>query len=266
MNRAIYGFNQFIDKIALKPAAQTYNFIVPPPLQMGISNAFDNIGEIRTFANDVLQGRFKYAWSDIWRFAINSTIGVGGLFDVASHMGIPKHYEDFGMTLAYWEGGRPSPYLVLPILGPNTFRSGFGKIADFYSAPWPYLKDQTISYIAYATYILNVRSNLLPADKLINTSFDPYIFVRNAYLQKRNRMIRLNEDLDKNIDVIKEDNGTLSPKDYGATNDSSSDANSDIYVDDAVANAPVDGLNESAKKPPADNTKETKKTEKSKKH
>ncbi len=191
-NRAMFGVNRVIDTVALKPAAKVYNFVTPNCLQKGITNGFDNIYEITTFPNDVLQGKVKFALVDMWRLIINSTIGIGGLFDVASRMGLPKHYQDFGMTLAYWEGtAKPAPYLVLPLLGSTTFRAGFGKIFDLAASPWPYGDFSTFIYPQILNYV-SFRSNLLPADPLIWHSFDPYVFVRSAYLQRRSDLLETN--------------------------------------------------------------------------
>lgn len=140
-----------------------------------------------------LQGKLNYAVLDFWRFVLNTTIGVGGLFDVASAIGLPTHYQDFGLTLAYWSGGKPSSYLMMPLLGPGTFRDYFAAPADYATTPWSYMKPRWIGYSIFAVEVLDVRSRLLPADKLIDQSFDPYIFVRDAYLQRRNKLIEDNK-------------------------------------------------------------------------
>jgi phospholipid-binding lipoprotein MlaA len=190
-NRAIFAFNQDIDHLVLRPIAKVYNRITPPPLQTGINNAFSNIGEITTLPNDLLQGKIKYVFLDFWRFFFNSTIGIGGLFDVASHIGLPKHRNSFGLTLAYWSGkNSKSPYLVLPFFGSSTFRSAFGLPVDFLTSPYPYIHPTT-SYIAEGLMIVNMRSSFLPADKLLDDAFDPYIFARNAYLQRHNKVLNL---------------------------------------------------------------------------
>lgn len=192
-NRAMYRFNDVLDITIMQPVAKTYNFVTPYVAQRGISNFFSNIGEITTLPNDLLQGKFKFAGIDITRFLINSTLGIGGLFDVASRAGLPKHREDFGMTLAYYSKDKQSPYLVLPFFGPSTFRDAFAKPFDAAASPWPYLKPHWLSYALVTLSFIDLRARLLPADKLISDSFDPYVFVRNAYLQKRNENIANNE-------------------------------------------------------------------------
>lgn len=191
-NRFTFAFNQDLDHLVFRPVAKVYDTLAPPPLKKGITNFFDNIQEITTFPNDILQGKIRFAFVDFWRFVINSTIGIGGLFDVASRMGLPKHYEDFGMTLAVWDGGHKSPYLVLPVLGSSTFRAGFGKIFDVGMSPYPYIRPRAIGWTAEGVRLLNERAKLLAANKLIDTAFDPYVFVRNAYLQRREKLIRKN--------------------------------------------------------------------------
>ena len=239
-NRFMFGFNRAADKVLIKPITEVYNFITPPPLQRGISNAFDNLGEITTLPNDILQGKFKFALKDIARLVINTTIGIGGLFDVATHMGIHHHYEDFGMTLAYWEGNKvKSPYLVLPIFGPTTFRAGFGSLADLATNPLYYLKNEDIGYYALGLRYVNVRSNLLPAEKLIDSAFDPYAFVRDAYLQKRNRMLANNEHLEKHMDSADKSNRYMSPDDYQSSSANPDKQAAESFIDDDVANAPV---------------------------
>lgn len=196
-NRAMFAFNMDVDHLAMRPAAKVYEKITPPQLQKGVTNVFANIDEIPTFVNDFLQGNFRYLPLDIWRFAINTTVGIGGLFDVATRAHIQPHVETFGLTLAKWRGGKSSPYLVLPLFGPSTLQTAIGNAADYYMNFWIYLKDQNINYIAHGVKFLNMRAQLLPADKLVETSFSPYIFVRDAYLQRQQQQIATNEALPK---------------------------------------------------------------------
>jgi phospholipid-binding lipoprotein MlaA len=188
-NRAIFAFNTDIDHLVYRPASKVYRAITPGFARKGVSNVFDNIGELTTMPNDLLQGKIRYIFLDFWRLVINSTFGVGGLFDVATKLGLHKHYEDFGMTLAYWSGGTRSAYLVIPLLGPSTFRTAFGLPFDAAASPWPYFNPNYIGWSAAGLKYLNIRTKLLNTDKLVDDAFDPYIFVRNAYLQHRNRQI-----------------------------------------------------------------------------
>lgn len=196
-NRIMYAFNQDIDHLALRPVAKVYETVVPTPLRKGVTNAFDNLGELTTLPNDILQGNFGYVPLDIFRFLINSTVGIGGLFDVATRMGIPKHVETFGLTFAKWRGGKTSPYFVLPFLGPSTVQNAFGTAAATGTQPWVYMDSEqnAIRYSAIGLNIVNTRARFLDADKLVETAFDPYVFVRDAYMQRDKRAIEKNQRL-----------------------------------------------------------------------
>ena len=190
-NRVIFAFNQDIDHLIYRPVSKIYRGITPRPLRKGVTNFFDNVGELTTMPNDLLQGKVKYVFLDFWRFVVNSTFGVGGLFDVATKWGLKKHYNDFGMTLAYWGGKANSPYLQIPFLGPSTFRDGLGLAFDYGMSPYPYLPSEW-QYSLQGVNLINIRTQLLPTDKLVDNAFDPYIFVRNAYLQHRRAAIIAN--------------------------------------------------------------------------
>ena len=189
MNRKMFKFNSIFDNIIFRPIAVTYQTIIPRPLQSGISNFFSNLNEVTTISNDFLQGNIKNMFANSWRLLFNSTIGIGGLFDVATSLGLPQRKNDFGLTLAKW-GVRNSPYIVSPFFGPLTARDGFGALVDYnLLSPWPYIEPQTFRYSLYGTYFINKRAKILAADKFIQEAFDPYIFVRNAYLQYRQQQI-----------------------------------------------------------------------------
>lgn len=194
-NRGMFAFNQDVDHLIFKPVATAYSKITPPALQSGITNVFHNVDELSTFGNDFLQGNFRYMVLDFWRFAINTTVGVGGLFDIASRMGIQTHVEGFALTLAKWRGGESSPYFIIPFLGPSSFQGTLGLAADYYMTPFPYVNNQTINYAITGTRLIHTRARYLPADKLIETAFDPYVFVRNAYMQKEKEQIAENQAL-----------------------------------------------------------------------
>lgn len=194
-NRAMFGFNDALDRWILKPVAKGYDKVTPSPIRKGVSNFFDNIDMLNTIPNDLLQGKTAYFSADVWRFLLNSTLGIGGLFDIASRVGLPKHHEDFGMTLAYWGGNdglKPQPYLVLPFLGSTTTRDAFGKLPEAATWPFNYIDPTYYSYGTFGLSVVSKRADLLPADKLVQESFDPYIFVRSAYLQSRNRELEKN--------------------------------------------------------------------------
>lgn len=193
-NRAMFAFNMDIDHLIFRPISTVYDTLVPPPLKGGVDNFFDNVGELTTIPNDVLQGKFKYALSDFMRLFINTTLGLGGLFDVASHMGLPKHYEDFGLTLAYWSGGKPSAYLVLPLLGPGTFRKAIGLGPDVATNPFTYIEPDYIKYLAWTLRGISIRAKLLDSNAVLDEAFDPYALVRSAYLQRRKQLLAENQE------------------------------------------------------------------------
>lgn len=193
-NRAMFALNQDIDHMAVRPVAFIYSKITPPALQSGVTNVFNNVDEISTFPNDFLQGNFRYMVLDFWRFAINTTFGVGGLFDVATRMGIKPHVESFSLTLAKWRGGKSSPYFIIPVLGPSSIQGAIGMAGDYYMTPFPYL-DNTINYSVTGVRLIHTRAQFLPADKLVETAFDPYVFVRDAYTQKEKDQIAENQAL-----------------------------------------------------------------------
>lgn len=198
-NRAVFAFNTDVDRLFIRPVAKIYDTVLPPPLKKGVTNVFFNLGMITTVPNDILQGKVKWALTDLWRLIINSTVGIGGLFDVATRIGFPKHYEDFGLTLAYWSGDKEEPYFMLPLLGPNTTRSAFGIGIDYLMSPWPYLRQRSITWTLFAINYINTRARFLDTDKFIEQAYDPYVFTRNAYLQIRRNMIRENREPYKSL-------------------------------------------------------------------
>ena len=185
-NRSMHSFNDGLDSYVLKPAAQGYKAVMPDLAEKGVNNFFGNLSDVGTMINNVLQGKFEQAGSDLARVAFNSTFGLGGLIDVSTSMGIEKHDEDFGQTLGYW-GVQSGPYLVLPFLGPTTVRDGIGLIPDSLVDPVMHVDDNGARNALYITRAIDQRANLLEAEKLI--SGDKYIFIRDAYLQKRKSLI-----------------------------------------------------------------------------
>lgn len=191
-NRHAYHLNKAIDTVILTPAATIYNGVVPWPARKGISNFFSNLNEVPTFVNNLLQANPKAAYATFWRFAINSTLGIGGLFDVATKLGLPQRREDFGLTLAKW-GDKHSPYLVLPILGPLTVRDAFAKPFDYLFSIYPHVPVNPRNYM-YATNIVNLRASLLEVQGVVDeAALDPYTFEKNAYLQHRDSLIKQNK-------------------------------------------------------------------------
>ncbi len=194
-NRAMFTFNDAVDRWTLKPLAKTYKFVMPDPLEAGVSNIFNNVLEVPNALNGVLQGDFKGAAHDTGRLLVNSTIGIGGLLDVAQYMNLPADDpEDFGQTLAVWGVGQ-GPYLVLPLLGPSTLRDGFGKPVDFYTNPTAYIEHVPTENTVRALSLLDTRAGLLELEK--NITGDRYVFVRDVYLQRREYLINNGEVADE---------------------------------------------------------------------
>ncbi|MEM7099715.1 MAG: VacJ family lipoprotein [Pseudomonadota bacterium] len=196
-NRSIHNFNDSADRRVLKPLAQGYRALTPDPLERGIRNVFSNLDDPQVFLNQLLQGKPGLALSDLGRFLVNSTVGIGGLFDVASTMGLEKHQEDFGQTFARWGFGRGA-YLVIPFWGPSNPRDGIGDILGSYTFPPRYLDDVPTRNVIYGLSVINRRANLLDAENIV--SGDRYIFFREAYLQRREFLINDGEVEDDFLD------------------------------------------------------------------
>lgn len=181
-NRRVFAFNDALDRAILKPVAQGYRTVTPQPVQTGVGNFFSNLGEVRTALNSLLQGKPGNAGIATSRFLINTTIGIGGLWDFATHMEITGRDEDFGQTLAVW-GVPEGPYLVLPLLGPSTVRDTSGLPVDMVTYPIYYLDDTTLEVSLLALRVVDGRSRLLDQEDLIRG--DRYSFIRDAWLQQR---------------------------------------------------------------------------------
>jgi phospholipid-binding lipoprotein MlaA len=188
INRVTYTVNDKLDRAITKPIARTYRKVTPHFVQTGVSNFMDNFHYPIVIANDVLQAKFKPALSDTARFAMNIIVGVGGLFDPASAAGLDKNDEDFGLTLGRW-GVHPGPYLIIPVLGPSTFRDGFGKLADAFADPTNYISDDVLRYSLDAVYLLDKRARLLDVEGALDNAYDPYAVLRSVYLQHRQYQI-----------------------------------------------------------------------------
>ncbi|KAA0011364.1 VacJ family lipoprotein [Billgrantia pellis] len=181
-NRRVFSFNEAIDRAVLKPVARGYRTVTPEPVQTGIGNFFSNLGEIRTALNSLLQGKPANAGLSTSRFLINTTVGIGGLWDFATPMGITAEEEDFGQTLGAWGVGE-GPYLVLPFLGPSTVRDTSGLPLDMYTYPLTYVEDDKVRIGLTALRVVDIRAGLLDQEELIRG--DRYVFIRDAYLQRR---------------------------------------------------------------------------------
>lgn len=185
-NRAVYGFNSTADKWILKPVAKGYDKVLPKPAKTGVSNFFSNLGEPLNILNNLLQGKGKRALDSTYRFAVNSTVGILGLIDVASKLDVKEAPEDLGQTMAAW-GVKPGPYLMLPFLGPTNLRDGIGRIADtaiYY--PINEISDSSGTRTGLVLLdIVSLRASLLRYDNVLDSQIDQYSFVKTAFEQNR---------------------------------------------------------------------------------
>lgn len=190
LNRSVDGFNQVVDRAVVKPLAQGYDKVTAPEVKQVIGNFFSNLDDVSVAFNNLLQGKPKAAGSDITRFALNTTIGIVGLADVATELGFQKHDEDFGQTLGVWGVGS-GPYLVLPLLGPSTLRDAPARFVDAPLDPLYHYDDVRVRNSLLVVNVVNTRARLLPATDLVERiALDQYAFVRDAYLQRRASLIR----------------------------------------------------------------------------
>lgn len=185
-NRAMFSFNETIDTYALKPVAKGYKAVTPDIVETGVGNFFGNLSDVGSMLNNVLQFKGQAAAEDMMRVLINSTVGLAGLIDVATPIGLPEHNEDFGQTLGHWGVGT-GPYLVLPFFGPSNVRDGVGLVADSAVDPVGDVDPIRTRNQLYALRIIDDRARLLAAENLING--DRYTAIRDAYLQRREFMV-----------------------------------------------------------------------------
>jgi phospholipid-binding lipoprotein MlaA len=189
MNRSVYKFNDVVDTVAIKPAAQAYETVIPSIVRTGVRNVLGNLSDVWSMANSAMQLKAQATAETFMRINVNTFFGLAGLLDVASEMGLEKRKEDFGQTLGYW-GVKPGPYLMLPLLGPSTLRDALATPLDLQGSPSQAFSDVATRNALTAVRILDVRSGLLQTVDVIKAaSLDPYSFVRDAYLQKRNNDI-----------------------------------------------------------------------------
>jgi phospholipid-binding lipoprotein MlaA len=193
VNRSVYKFNVAVDHAVLRPAARAYVKVLPRPVRTSVSNFTSNLAYPVTMVNDFLQGKVADGVTDAARIVVNTTLGLGGLFDPASHMGLDRHDEDFGQTMGRW-GVKSGPYVMLPFFGPSTVRDTFGMIPD-YALTYEVISvnlitEDYISIPLFAIRQVDTRASLLDTDHVLDSTYDPYAFVRNAYLQRREYLIR----------------------------------------------------------------------------
>lgn len=230
-NRAVFGFNRSLDRTVIKPISYIYFGYLPGPIQEGIGNFFDNLREIQNVANDLLQLKFGFAARDSSRFLINSTIGIFGLFEVAEALGLEHRKEDFGQTLYHW-GYKNSYYLMLPFLGPSTIRDAIGIAVDYYAlSVWPWI-DEDWRYSLLALDLIDLRSRMLRNETVLDIlAVDEYVFLRDAYFQRRNYLFN-HESESGEVDPY--NSGELEKTDKTSATDNAVKADSTDNVDKAA--------------------------------
>lgn len=194
VNRKTHQFNTAFDATFLKPPARLYKAVIPAAVRSSVNNFYNNLNMLPSIANDILQNNWAYVSNDAGRFVINSTIGLGGLFDVASQYHLPFRRNDLGITFAKW-GDTKSPYIVIPFLGPSTIRDGMGMLFEYtLFTPYPYLGSDPLIYSLIGLRYIDLRSQFLETDHFIAEALDPYTFIRDAYLQHRHYVISGEEE------------------------------------------------------------------------
>ena len=219
INRPIYEFNDVADRYLLRPVGKGYNAIFPQPVRTGIGNFYDNLTYPVTIVSGLFQGKLGQATNDTVRLLVNSIFGVFGFVDVATIGGLPRHDEDFGQTFAKW-GIPQGPYIVIPLLGPSTVRDGIGIFANVQVNPLVQMNNASVRDKLLILWYIETRAALIGPDELVRDAFDPYLFVRDAYLQNRQFLINdsaqstdeffdddFGDDFDDDFDNDFQDNG-----------------------------------------------------------
>ncbi|RZL33667.1 MAG: VacJ family lipoprotein [Rubrivivax sp.] len=207
-NRKVFAFNEKLDANVLKPVATAYSEVVPAPIRTGIDNFFGNIGDAWSAVNLMLQGRFKAGVEQGMRFAVNSTIGLAGVLDVATEAGLEKNTQDFGKTLGKWGMGTGA-YIVWPVFGPSSVRDSLALPVDWQASPGVIFDDGSKKVAITTLSIINTRANFLRAGAMLEgIALDKYTFYRDAYLQRRGSF-----DDDEEVEVLVPGNGASAPAD-----------------------------------------------------
>jgi phospholipid-binding lipoprotein MlaA len=197
-NRSVYKFNHAADHAVLRPAARAWKAAVPRPVRHGLSNFVSNLAYPGTIINDLMQGKFTQGGHDFTRLLINTLFGFG-FFDPATAAGLERHDEDLGQTLGKW-GVPPGPYLMLPLFGPSSARDAPTRLADTYTDARTYISDPYVRWGLWGTDKLEARAGLLDLDATLDRTYDPYAFIRNAWIQRREYLVRDGETADDNVD------------------------------------------------------------------
>lgn len=188
-NRTMFAVHEAIDNVFARPLAKAYDAAVPLPVKASVGNFFGNVSDLWIGANDLMQGKVGDAGVDFGRLLINSTVGILGLFDVASEIGLEKHDEDFGQTVATW-GYEDSAYVFLPVFGPKTVRDTAGLVVDMFASPVGRTTPISARNSLYGLRLVDTRASLLPADKVIEeAALDKYAYIRDGYMQRRRSQI-----------------------------------------------------------------------------
>jgi len=204
-NRAMYSFNDAVDTAILKPVTKGYDAVTPDPIQQGVGNFFSNLNDITVILNDVLQFKFAQALHDSGRFLLNSTVGIAGVFDVASTAGLNKNDEDFGQTLGAW-GVDSGAYIVLPFFGPRTLRDTAGLICDVHTDPVTYIDDVRTRNALTIVKVIDKRASLFGTEKVLEqATTDEYSYVRDAYLQHRQHVVFDGEPPEEDFDLFEDE-------------------------------------------------------------
>ena len=182
LNRKVFNFNEWADSKLLRPVAVAYDRWLPTPLRRGVGNVFDNVFTPAVALNQMLQGKPRRSLSDVGRFVLNSTVGLAGLFDVATPLGLPKHDEDFGQTFAVWGAG-PGRYVVIPFYGPSNVRDSLGLVVSGLLNPIRFISPNQDRTAVSALYVLDLRADLLGVDELVTG--DKYLFRKDTFEQRR---------------------------------------------------------------------------------
>ncbi|MCD9004912.1 VacJ family lipoprotein [Luteimonas sp. XNQY3] len=219
LNRKVFAFNSAIDRGFAKPLAKAYAKVVPRPVRLGVTNFFSNLGQPVSALNALLQGRPKAAGQSLGRFLVNSTLGIGGIFDPATDAEIPHQSADFGQTMGVW-GWRDSRYLELPLFGPRTLRDGFGLVGDAPLSPLRQVSDDPVRYGLQGLQLVDLRTRLFAVDSMREGATDEYALIRDAWMQRRAYQI-------ESVRRANGDDGETGLPDY-------------LYEDDAMPTVPVD--------------------------
>jgi phospholipid-binding lipoprotein MlaA len=203
-NRAVHRFNDALDRAVAKPVARAYVQITPAPVRTGFSNFFRNLASPTVIANDLLQLKIREFATETARLVVNTTLGIGGLFDPATQLGLPAGNEDFGQTLGRW-GVPAGPYVVLPVLGPSSVRDTVGFVGDQFTDPKTYVKDDYAKWSLTGMSVIETRAELLATENLLSQASDPYAFIRNAYLQRREYLVKDGAVPEEEFEIFEDD-------------------------------------------------------------